>query len=58
MLIDFGENHLKKYLIKRLAGTIPVLIGVTVLCFILMTVSGKDPALAARSEERRVGERV
>ena len=25
---------------------LPVLIGVTVLCFILMTASGKDPALA------------
>ena len=25
---------------------LPVLIGVTVLCFILITASGKDPALA------------
>ena len=49
---------MKKYLIKRFAGTIPVLIGVTVLCFILMTVSGKDPALAAAIRSNSAGDTV
>ena len=56
MLIEFEENHLKKYLIKRLAGTIPVLVGVTVLCFILMTISGKDPAMAAAIRSNSAGD--
>lgn len=49
---------MKKYLIKRLVGTIPVLIGVTVLCFILMTVSGKDPAMAAALRSNSAGNTV
>lgn len=49
---------MKKYLIKRLVGVIPVLIGVTVLCFILMTVSGKDPALAAAIRSNSAGNTV
>lgn len=58
MLIEFEEIYLKKYLIKRLAGTIPVLIGVTLLCFILMTVSGKDPAMAAALRSNSAGDQA
>ena len=47
---------MKKYLIKRLAGTIHVIIGVTVLCFILMTASGKDPALAVAMRSNSAGD--
>ena len=50
------EIHLKKYLIKRLAGTLPVLIGVTMLCFTLMTASGKDPALAVAMRSNSAGD--
>ena len=49
---------MKKYLIKRFASTIPVLIGVTVLCFILMTISGKDPALAAAIRSNSAGDTI
>lgn len=47
---------MKKYLIKRIAGMLPVLIGVTVLCFILMTASGKDPALAVAMRSNSAGD--
>mgnify|MGYP004523019685 FL=1 len=49
---------MKKYFIKRFASTIPVLIGVTVLCFILMTMSGKDPALAAAIRSNSAGDTI
>ena len=35
---------------------LPVLIGVTVLCFILMTASGKDPALAVAMRSNSAGD--
>ena len=35
---------------------LPVLIGVTVLCFILMTASGKDPALAVVMRSNSAGD--
>ena len=49
---------MKKYFIKRFASTIPVLIGVTVLCFILMTMSGKDPAVAAAIRSNSAGDTI
>lgn len=35
---------MKRYIIKRLISFIPVLFGVSILCFLLITFSGKDPA--------------
>ncbi len=35
---------MKRYIIKRAISFIPVLIGVSVLCFLLIAFSGKDPA--------------
>lgn len=35
---------MKRYIIKRAISFIPVLIGVSILCFLLITFSGKDPA--------------
>lgn len=49
---------MKKYFIKRFASTIPVIIGVTVLCFILMTMSGKDPAVAAAIRSNSAGDTI
>ena len=49
---------MKKYFIKRFANTIPVLIGVTVLCFTLMTMSGKAPALAAAKRSNSAGDTI
>lgn len=37
---------LKRYIAKRLVSAVPVLVGVSVLCFALIAVSGKDPAAA------------
>lgn len=35
---------MKRYIIKRAISFIPVLIGVSILCFLLISFSGKDPA--------------
>lgn len=35
---------MKGYILKRLISFIPVLFGVSILCFLLITFSGKDPA--------------
>lgn len=45
--LDFGRMHVANYVVKRLIMIIPILIGVTLLLFMLLSLTPGDPAQIA-----------